>query len=318
MKNKLLCIVIIAVMTLLFGVNVSAEAIDYEFDIRMDFPDRKSGVDNQGKDNWYYMYKPKDAVDYEYLPWYKNNDNYLYATTVSGNIAHYINETSIHPQPNSPTALVWQAPMSGNIKIDTNGNIRKTNGNYATGNTVSIKKNVQSADGGEILWTRTVQDSDTVGMPGEEANGHISIEVESGDRIYFEVNCKNAAAAGVSWGPKVSYLQAAYYMSGGVPVTRINDVDPESNLSCVLYDKNSINEQSYAYLLVYDSEDRLRKMSLSQVFDAVERKADIEITMPALIEGEVSYEGWKAYLYAITTEEGRYYSTTISNLPCFK
>ena len=318
MKNKLLCAVIITVMSLLFGANVSAEDIDYEFDISMDFPDRKSEVDNQGKDNWYYMYQPKGAVEYEYLPWYQNNDNYLYATTVSGNLAHYISGTVIHPQPDSPTALVWQAPMTGNIEIDTIGNIRKQNGNYATGSTVTIKKNAQSVDGGEILWTRNIEDSDTVGMSGDEANGHISIEVACGDRIYFEVNCSVASAAGVIWQPKISYLQASYYTSGGIAVTRIGDVEPESVLRCILYDKNSITVQSNIYLLVYDAEDRLRKVSFPQTFDVIEREVGIEITMPALAEGESSYEGWQAYLYTITAEEGRYYPTTITSLPCFE
>lgn len=252
----------------------------------------------QGEKNWYYqIYR---SGEYEDLYYSADTGRWMQ----DGTGGTYITAERQHPgNPGINTARVWEAPIAGVVRLSSTENVRKT-GIGGPGVTASIKKN------GNTLWSQFIEGTDKIGY-----SYSVDVEVNAGDRIYFEVSATGTSYGETGWTPTVNYVQAAEFSANGNAVKSMSEVNKGDTLICTLYDNYTIDEPSAAYLAVYDNEGRLRAVSDRSDFDLKETDGytEVSVTVDAVAE---SYEGWSAELIVLTGTDGRFWPIAISDNIC--
>ena len=153
---------------------------------------------NQGLNGWYYMEKLADG--YTELKWNTANNQW------EGSKGYLIVGSNYqHPDNNNYTSVrKWVAPVSGNIIITSNGNIRKKDTSGGDGVIVKVYKNDIE------IWSNNIAGTDGKGVSFPAR----SLEVKEGDAIYFEVNGnKDVYYDTTIWDPKIEYKSYSFQAS---------------------------------------------------------------------------------------------------------
>lgn len=280
----------------------------------------------QGNKGWYYQYTLEDKyTKYKDASWTSNGGTTAWFGSNSGGSVvgnFYVSQWGMHPGigANSKPARVWVAPYSGKVRVASVGNVRKTGkwgGQPVTANVV-ITNSKQKDE--KLLWTTAVQSGDVIG----EGNSYsLDVDVNKGDRIYFEISCSSQANAGVAWRTEVDYLQASYFSVNGAEVTSTDSIAAGSTVNVAFYESNVITEGCKLLLAVYDDKGRMRQISdvVDTNFTAsgIERES-LSVTMPTVTpeEGKAPYGGWSIKLIGVTDKADEYYPVSVSDTICLK
>lgn len=244
----------------------------------------------QGKNQWYYkLYK---EGEYEDITTFTGEGAGAKWDGLSSNGGPYITPGNIHPgNKGITTNRIWQAPMSGTVKLTSNGNVAKS-GIGGPGVTAAIYVNGTDNQ----IYSQYIEGTDKVGY-----NYNLVIDVKAGDRIYFEISATGTAYGATVWDPVVTYTQAAQYKTGGNVITTAKDLT-SGGLSCTLYD-STINSgtNGYAYLAVYDENESLRAVSGPSDIKFGSNSGFATLSLSSVPQSD-DYSNWRAELIVITTE----------------
>lgn len=244
----------------------------------------------QGKNQWYYQLNI--AGEYEDITNFSGEGAGAKWDGLSSNGGPYITPGNIHPgNKGITTNRVWQAPMSGTVKLTSNGNVAKS-GIGGPGVTAAIYVNGTDNQ----IYSQYIEGTDKVGY-----NYNIVVDVKAGDKIYFEISATGTAYGATAWDPVVAYIQAAQYKTGGTVITNAKDLT-NGSLECTLYD-TLINPgtKGYAYLAVYDENETLRGVSEPAEIEFGANNGFATISVSSIPQSE-DYSKWRAELIVITTE----------------
>lgn len=316
MFKKIISGVIASMLMLSSVVVVNAQ----EFQ-KLSFDSKKDWSMTQGENSWYYQYTTDGTyTGYKNMTWATKGSNTTYhGSNATGAFVDnfYVKDNAMHiGGGNLKSARVWVAPYPGVVRVASAGNIRKLS-NSSVGEIIyaNIVKTDKSQKNEKVLWSCGVKQGDNIG------NGNtysFDIEVDKGDRIYFEISGSSAANGGVYWETTVDYRQAAYFSKSGKQIGSVIELEDENIVDCVFYDQKNIEEDAKLYMVVYDRLGRMRKMSKVTDVDIdsfTDRQATLSVSMPKLAENE-TYSGWNIKLYGITANQGRYWPVEISGALC--
>ena len=273
----------------------------------------------QGENSWYYQYTIDGTYSgYKNMTWAtKGSNTTFHGANDTGAFVDnfYVKENSMHiGGANLKPARVWVAPYPGVVRVASVGNIRKlstsTLGEIVYANIVKTDKNQKNE---KVLWSCGIKQGDSIGNDNIYS---FDVEVDKGERIYFELSSAGAANGGAYWETTIDYRQAAYFEKDAKQVSSIDELKANDSLKCTFYDLKSIDENAKLYMAVYDENGRMRAMSNVSKIDIEswsERKADITIVMP---DSENGFSGWNVKLFGITDISGRYWPIKISDAIC--
>lgn len=295
--------IILAVALMLSCVSPAFAATKYEYTSSADY------VQTQGTDGWYYMYSTAKVIGtYKEMTWgeWGNIWKTCYAYSIdAGKASSYIAEGGLQkPNLGSNVAKIWVAPMTGNLHLTSTDGVKK-NESKTAGCTVAAK--IYKADANDenaiLLWETEIAGTDNIGV-----NYNIDVDVNRGDKIYFELSCVGSDAHGeCRWDPKVSYNQAVKFSRSDETIDGFNTIEESDTLKCTFYDKNSINEDMIAYLALYNEEGGMVSMASESIAIKDWTSRELVVDIPISF-GQESYEGWSADLLLLTAESGRCYS----------
>jgi hypothetical protein len=306
--------IIILALTLILAVS-GIVTVSANSDIKLDFVASSSWNSTQGTDGWYNMYSTTKTVGaYEEMTWgyWANIWKECFAHSIdAGKASVYIaNEGLMKPNLGSSVARVWVAPMDGIVNLTSNGGVKK-NESKTGGCTVSAKIIKADADdkNAQVLWETSIAGVDNVGT-----NYDVTVSVKAGQKLYFEIACKDTDANGeCRWDPQVEYTRAAYFSVDGSQVASGKDLTENATLEGLFYDKEFMNKNAVIYFALYDEYGTMvdyRNMTVDPTaWDS--RKA--ELSLPIAF-GEDSYEGWTAKILVLVLDGNRCY-TLIADEP---
>ncbi|MNE75807.1 hypothetical protein D3C80_1719990 [compost metagenome] len=111
-----------------------------------------------------------------------------------------ISKEWLHPEDGNDTALKWVAPQTGSIRIS--GKVAKHPINLQ-GDGVRVKTMKNSTQIWPSSGWQTIQGDDAVGI-----NAIVSVNVTSGDSVYFVVNQNgNYGFDATVWNPVITYIK---------------------------------------------------------------------------------------------------------------
>lgn len=289
LKKIIVGAAVLAAMVCSVSVGFAAE-IKLEYAGNTDF----SGV--QGHNNWYYQCT-SNGENYTDLPYDESQKMWV-------NGSNKIQSELCHPNIGIYSARVWEAPYSGRVKLTSKGNVRMNKSN-TVGEGVYVDIYINK----ECLWNKFIKVSDDVGYSYDDLD---AINVKAGDRIYFRVGCDDWSNCTTAWIPIVKYENAAIFTdSAGNGVKTFKALKDSALLNCTFYDAEKIDEDAVVYLAVYDSENRLKKISEADIDIENWENRTCEISVDISDAADKS-EGGSAELMVLTKKDGRYYSALSS------
>ncbi len=318
--KKFICSILC--FSIIFAGMLSASAtepmadMDLMYNSQDDFSDITG---NEDTSNWLYQYNygGEGYSAYKTGEYNADKSRYIFKDESGSEITNlYVRNRviSIKGTEGHKTAYVWIAPYSGKVNLKS--------AEYAADKPTVIKYN-ESAASQEYILKANIAHADKDGNEIEDSYWSADIggeyvpktydiqnvEVEKGDRIYFELSGTSGSYNEAFWVAAVTYTEAAAY-SADNPTAITNG----GEVTCKLLIGPEMTEKSKVHLLVFDEAGSLRTVGNPVEIDTsdINIQKELTVTMPTIGAGE-TYEGWNIVPFAASADTGRFYQVMNTN-----